>query len=100
MGAMEANAEELAANLDFMRGKLEESRAGMADADIVIPYDNGGGQIGIRRNPAFDAYESLMKTYLSTLKEYREHVGEDVKSKPSLVKFESFAKTMQAGADA
>ena len=29
-----------------------------------MPYDNGGGQRGIRENPAFKGYESLWKAYM------------------------------------
>ena len=29
-----------------------------------MPYDNGGGQKGIRENPAFKGYESLWKAYM------------------------------------
>lgn len=32
-----------------------------------MEYDNGGGQTGVRENPAFRAYEALWKTYLSGL---------------------------------
>lgn len=66
---------ELAANALFMRRKLKELRADLAGQDPYIPYDNGGGQTGIRRNPAFDAYESLLKSYTATLRELREILG-------------------------
>ena len=94
-----AHTTELESNLDFMRAKLEETRAALVDADIVIPYDNGGGQSGIRRNPAFDAYEALLKAYIAALKEYREHAATDATREPQLVKFEAFAKTMRKTAN-
>lgn len=50
-------------NLAWMRGKLDGAREGIADSQVVIPYDNGGGQAGIRENPAFRAYEALFRTY-------------------------------------
>ena len=62
---------ELAENVIFMRRKLAAARKGLAEQDIVVPYDNGGGQVGIRRNPAFDAYEALLRSYQSALADLR-----------------------------
>ena len=64
--------DELLSNAIFMREKLKESREAMQNMPIVMPYDNGGGQKGIRQNPAYPAYEKLMKTYLDTLAVIRE----------------------------
>ena len=66
---------ELAESVLFMRRKLEESRLAMESEPIVIPYDNGGGQAGIRANPAYSEYEKLMKCYTSTLSTLREILG-------------------------
>ena len=52
---------------DFMAAKLEESRQRIEDMDIVIEYDNGGGQSGIRENPWVTAYEKLLTTFNKTL---------------------------------
>ena len=49
----------------WMRMKLEESRAKIKSAAIVVKYNNGGGQSGYRENPWFKAYEALWKSYLS-----------------------------------
>ncbi|MBQ9020583.1 MAG: hypothetical protein IJ113_01010 [Eggerthellaceae bacterium] len=92
-------ADSLEADLEFMRCKLEESRRALENADIVIPYDNGGGQMGIRRNPAFDAYEALLKSFVAALKEYREHAKMQPSREPQLVKFDNFAKTMRKSVD-
>lgn len=58
---------ELAESVVFMAAKLEESRKAMATESLVVPYDNGGGQSGIRENPHFAAYEKLMNTYIRSL---------------------------------
>ena len=58
----------------FMRAKLAETRKGIAKQQVVIPYDNGGGQMGIRLNPAFTGYEALLKSYSATMRELRELV--------------------------
>ena len=59
----------LAEDALFMRAKLAETRRGIAKQQVVIPYDNGGGQMGIRLNPAFTGYESLLKSYSATMRD-------------------------------
>ena len=51
-------------NVSWMRAKLDDSRDLIKNSNIVVPYDNGGGQKGIRENPAFKGYESLWKAYM------------------------------------
>lgn len=62
-----ADIETMRADAAFMRSKLAETRIALAAESVVIPYDNGGGQVGIRANPAFSEYEKLAKTYQATL---------------------------------
>lgn len=64
------HAVEIAESLEFMRVKLTETRKGLANQAVVIPYDNGGGQTGIRANPAFREFNALMKTYTTTLERF------------------------------
>ena len=43
----------------------------MESEPLVMEYDNGGGQSGIRENPYYPAYEKLLASYtkaLATLK--------------------------------
>lgn len=95
---------ELAENVIFMRQKLAETRKGLVDQDTVVPYDNGGGQVGIRRNPAFDAYEALLRSYQSALSDLRsilELKGGDEQRGPSATKrmqgkFKSFSGSKPA----
>lgn len=61
------HAIELAENVLFMEGKLIETRKGLANQQVVIAYDNGGGQRGIRKNPIFEGYNQLMANYRKTL---------------------------------
>lgn len=51
-------------NTAWMHVKLEDARAAIRNTQVAIPYDNGGGQKGIRENPAFHGYESLWKSYM------------------------------------
>ncbi len=71
---MHDEALELAESVLFMAAKLEESRKAMQNEPLVVPYDNGGGQSGIRENPHFTAYEKLMATYSKSLRHLAEIV--------------------------
>lgn len=51
-------------NTAWMKAKLDDARADIKNSKIVIPYDNGGGQKGLRENPLFKGYESLWKSYM------------------------------------
>lgn len=55
------------ANVSWMKVKLDDARESIGEDGITVAYDNGGGQTGVRENPAFRAYEALWKTYLSGL---------------------------------
>lgn len=63
---------ELAESVLFMAEKLKESRKLMEKEPLVIDYDNGGGQKGIRENPHYVAFEHLMTTYTKSLKQLTE----------------------------
>ena len=65
---------ELAESVVFMAKKLEETRIKLEDEPLVVPYDNGGGQKGIRENPQFVAYEHLLATYNKSLRQLSEIV--------------------------
>lgn len=51
-------------NVAMMKVKLEKVRGTLLDEELTIEYDNGGGQTGIKENPAFSAYEGLWKSYM------------------------------------
>lgn len=95
MADTKKDVDELTAQLDFMRSKLSETRAILDKTPLVIAYDNGGGQVGVRENPAYTSYEKLMRTYCSTLRELRELVGKKAAKQPELVKFQKFADSMK-----
>lgn len=52
-------------NTSWMKAKLDDAREAIRNSNIVISYDNGGGQKGIRENPLFKGYESLFKSYMT-----------------------------------
>ena len=51
-------------NTAWMKAKLDDTREAIKHSNVVISYDNGGGQKGIRENPLFRGYESLWKSYM------------------------------------
>ena len=61
MSALEAVIE----NVAWMRVKLDDTREAIRSASVVIAYDNGGGQKGLRENPLFKGYASLWKSYMN-----------------------------------
>ena len=79
--AKKIDINELKKNAMFMRRKLVEARKDLEEQEIVIDYDNGGGQTGIRENPSFTAYEKLLKSYQAALKQIEELSGEVPKKK-------------------
>lgn len=69
--------EPIVENIAWMKVKLDDARAVIAASNIVIPYDNGGGQNGIRENPAFKGYEALWKSYMAGLEKILEELPEE-----------------------
>jgi hypothetical protein len=54
-------------NICWMQIKLDDARAEIGEDGLLTEYDNGGGQSGVRQNPAFKAYEALWKSYCTGL---------------------------------
>ena len=52
-------------NVAWMKAQLDDTREVIKDTKVAIPYDNGGGQTGIRENPLFKGYEALWKSYMA-----------------------------------
>lgn len=64
-------------NTAFMKMKLDEAKDLLDRSSIVISYDNGGGQKGIRENPIFKGYESLWKSYMQGMKQIIDSIPEE-----------------------
>lgn len=56
-------------NCAWMKAKLDEARAELMGQGLVIDYDNGGGQSGVRENPGFSAYNKLFASYSRSVKQ-------------------------------
>lgn len=67
-------AVELAENVVFQCKKLAETRRAMDsnNTQLIVGYDNGGGQRGIRKNPIYEAYNQLMANYRKSLAQLTE----------------------------
>lgn len=65
-------------NVAWMKIKLDAARELIKDSDLVIEYDNGGGQSGIRENPLFKGYEALWKAYMQGMSKILEYLPADV----------------------
>jgi len=66
-------------NAAWLQVKLDNTRTLLTDQEILIEYDNGGGQRGMRKNPGFDGYRQLLTSYTTTIKTIRDMLpeGED-----------------------
>lgn len=61
-------AAQLAEDIVFMQDKLEHAKQLVGTTGVAIHYNNGGGQSGIRENPALLAYQKLRNTCNSAIK--------------------------------
>ena len=52
-------------NTAWMKAKLDDARAAVKDSNVVVKYNNGGGQEGLRENPLYKGYEALWKSYMA-----------------------------------
>ena len=81
---IKSEVETLTQQLQFMAAKLKETQKAIKKEPLVIDYDNGGGQSGIRENPHYIAYEKLMSTYNKTLTSLISIIGEQQASQEVL----------------
>ena len=68
-------------NVAWMKVKLDEAREAVKTSAVVIAYDNGGGQKGIRENPLYKGYEALWKSYITGFSKLLEYVPKEVVEK-------------------
>lgn len=92
---MAEHADELCSQLQFMQSRLSEFRIQMENEPLFIDYTDSKGNTRRKANPAFDAYNALMRNYVRTLGEYRELTKGNAAKQPQLVKFQKFADSMR-----
>ena len=61
--------------LRVMADKLKEAAEQLPDEELVITYDNGGGQSGIRENPFYSAYTKLLNSDTRTYTIWKDVAG-------------------------
>ena len=64
-------------NTAWMKAKLDDAREAIKNSNIVISYDNCGGQKGIRENPLFKGYESLWRSYMAGMAKILESLPQE-----------------------
>ncbi|MDN0055633.1 MULTISPECIES: hypothetical protein [Collinsella] len=67
---------DLAVEVLWQADKLKATRRQIGSKGVAIKYDNGGGQKGERRNPAFDGYNALFKSYVLGLNKLEQLLAE------------------------
>ena len=61
------NIDVLLEQLNLMAQRLLVEGARIPAEELVVWYDNGGGQSGTRENPFYPAYEKLLASFLKTM---------------------------------
>ena len=70
-------SEVLKKQLQLMSERIMIEGARMPSESLIIDYDNGGGQCGVRENPYYPAYEKLLSSFVKTLEALRNAGGEE-----------------------
>lgn len=63
--------------LRSLADRIQKEGGRMEHEDLIIEYDNGGGQSGVRENPYYPAYERLLSSYVKTLQAAKDLCGTD-----------------------
>lgn len=89
---------QIALNIVFMEEKLDQARDLIGTTSVAIQYDNGGGQKGIRENPAFKGYGALLKSYMAAIDELEKLIGEktEERTRSSLAEHRANFKVMRS----
>lgn len=64
-------------NTAWMKAKLDDARERIKGSSIAIPYNNGGGQKGLRENPLFKGYENLWRCYIAGMGKIMDSLPEE-----------------------
>lgn len=67
----------LIARIAYLAAYLDELQEQTTKEGVVVRYDNGGGQTGIRVHPAVQVYTQYHKDLTASLKQLRDFLPED-----------------------
>lgn len=70
-------SEVLKKQLQLISERILIEGARMPSESLIIDYDNGGGQCGVRENPYYPAYGKLLSSYIKALEAVKNAGGED-----------------------
>lgn len=59
--------EELEKTAEYLRERIEKALVELEGEPLTVEYDHGGGQSGVRENPAYTAFEKMVKSYQGVL---------------------------------
>lgn len=65
-------------NAAYMKIKLAELQDEIEENGITDEWHGGGGQHGLRKSPAADLYNTMIKNYLAVIKKLAEYLPEDM----------------------
>ncbi len=68
------------ANVAWQSVKLAEAREQLKNEGLTIPYENGGGQSGIRENPLFKAYINLWRAYMLGVEKITSYLPKEIQA--------------------
>lgn len=99
--SLRRHAVELVTNVLFLEERLRADRDTLSKMASVIPYDNGGGQTGFRRNPLAIQYNANLKAYTSALNALTSILGDNIPSdaRPTLDRFKVIKGARAVGDD-
>lgn len=67
-----------------MSDKLIQAAKQVPAENLIVEYDNGGGQTGVRENPFFPAYEKLLNSYIKAVMTLNELSGNETVTTDSI----------------
>lgn len=59
--------DELEKTAEFLRLEIQTARKELEGQPLSVEYDHGGGQCGVRENPAYTAFAKILKSYQSVI---------------------------------
>ena len=59
--------DELEKTAEFLRQEIQTARKELEGQPLSVEYDHGGGQCGVRENPAYTAFAKILKSYQAVI---------------------------------
>ena len=59
--------DELEKTAEFLRLEIQTARKELEGQPLSVEYDHGGGQCGVRENPAYTAFAKILKSYQAVI---------------------------------